>query len=617
MTTKIISSGVTSSGLTVNNGVELVVRSGGVASSTTVLQGGEMMPASGAVVDNVTVNFGGWLAGGGDVTGAVNISGVANGVTVVGVAGDVTISSAGESINVTVDSGSNEAVVSGGYLTGGTVRSAGVLQIYAGAHASGGVIDGGGTLTLLSGAIASETVESGGTLSFGEALVVNSGQTFVDRASISSTTLLDGVTLSSGALLHVSSATVLSGGHLSLTAGASVTSATVSGGALSLALGAPAAEITVLNGGALSGPGQVNGVDDFGGSVSGVSVGSSLFSSGAALNVGSEDGFYAGTASGDVVVSGGLEIVNEEGIANGETVRAGGTLDVVGVVSATTVSGSGILAILGGDNGPHLAEATVLLSNSYEYVYGTTSGTVVSYGGHENIGVFGVAHGSMIESGGWAAVSSIGGAVSATVLSGGVMYVLSYGDAYATTVSGGELVVSANGILGGGLTIHGGTAIISGTVSSDQTVSFTGSSGLLDLENLAGFQANISGLLLPSQKVDLGGFAFFSGETVSWAQSGTSGTLTVTDRTKTAQLTLIGVYVQGDFHLATDGSSGTFVTDPRPLASAEVTGRGAAGFAQAIAGFRVGDSMWGLAAIHSGGAAVMSAPLMTDASSGR
>ena len=63
--------------------------------------------------------------------------------------------------------------------------------------------------------------------------------------------------------------------------------------------------------------------------------------------------------------------------------------------------------------------------------------------------------------------------------------------------------------------------------------------------------------------MDLMDIAYHSGTTsLAWAQSGTSGTLTVTDGTHTAHLTLLGQYVAGQFHIASDGHGGTMVTDP-------------------------------------------------------
>ena len=52
--------------------------------------------------------------------------------------------------------------------------------------------------------------------------------------------------------------------------------------------------------------------------------------------------------------------------------------------------------------------------------------------------------------------------------------------------------------------------------------------------------------------------------TLSFQEAGNnqSGTLTVGDGLHAANLTLLGQYVAGQFHLAADGAGGTLVTDP-------------------------------------------------------
>jgi len=112
-----------------------------------------------------------------------------------------------------------------------------------------------------------------------------------------------------------------------------------------------------------------------------------------------------------------------------------------------------------------------------------------------------------------------------------------------------------------GLRISGGTAVISGSVASGQTMTFVGSGGDLALYNLSGFAAVISGFSTGDQ-IDLGGFAFSSnGETRTFTEAAnkTSGTLTVVDGGKTASLTLAGSYVTSAFMLTNDGAGGTFV----------------------------------------------------------
>jgi len=86
-----------------------------------------------------------------------------------------------------------------------------------------------------------------------------------------------------------------------------------------------------------------------------------------------------------------------------------------------------------------------------------------------------------------------------------------------------------------------------------------------------------------SQQVDLVGFGYSTSETVSWSQTGTSGTLTVSDGGQSAKLTLIGGYTTSNFVLSDDGHGGTILVDP-PI-------KGLAGFTQAMAGFGGGPGI--------------------------
>ncbi|HZZ87327.1 MAG TPA: hypothetical protein VFE13_03240, partial [Caulobacteraceae bacterium] len=259
----------------------------------------------------------------------------------------------------------------------------------------------------------------------------------------------------------------------------------------------------------------------------------------------------------------------------------------------TTVLAGGTERILGGGR----ASATVL-SGGAELDFGQASGTVILSGGHENVFNHAVASGSMVRFGGRENVASGGVAVGAAV-------------------SGGTLTVSAGGRLLGGLSLHGGKAIISGAMAAGQSVAFTGTAGVLELDNLPAFHAAISGLATSDQKVDLGGFSFSVGETATWVQSGTSGTLSVVDGAKSASLTLIGTYVTGDFKLTDDGHGGTFVADPPPAAARSANARQADPLVAAMAGLRGGRAA-GLLAAHAGPTERSpAAPVVAAAMSGR
>jgi autotransporter passenger strand-loop-strand repeat protein len=215
--------------------------------------------------------------------------------------------------------------------------------------------------------------------------------------------------------------------------------------------------------------------------------------------------------------------------------------------------------------GGGVASGTMILAGGYEqaYVNGKTVSAVVMNGGREYALSGGTVSAAIISSGGGLNISSGGKAIGADALAGGGIAVLSGGVGSALVVSGGNLVVYSGGALTGGLTIEAGTATISGTAAAGQTISFTGPTGDLVLENLGGFAAKIAGMSGTGQKVDLLGFAYSSStESAVWSQGTGSGTLTVTDGAQVASLTLIGSYVTSNFTLSNDGHGGTYVLDP-------------------------------------------------------
>jgi autotransporter passenger strand-loop-strand repeat protein len=224
---------------------------------------------------------------------------------------------------------------------------------------------------------------------------------------------------------------------------------------------------------------------------------------------------------------------------------------------STTVSGSGIEVISTGATASGLtiaggqalvfANATVsatTITAGQAYVSGTTVSTRI-VGGDEFI--------------------LAGGHASAATVSGGFEVISSGGSTDGAVIdAGGGLIVYAGGGIGASLTLAGGVAYIGGPIGAGSTVTFSGSGGRLVLDDPASFAGHIAGLNLPSQLVDLSGFAYSSAETRSWteAANNTSGTLTVTDGAKTATLTLLGSYVTSNFTLSSDGAGGTLIVDP-------------------------------------------------------
>jgi hypothetical protein len=67
--------------------------------------------------------------------------------------------------------------------------------------------------------------------------------------------------------------------------------------------------------------------------------------------------------------------------------------------------------------------------------------------------------------------------------------------------------------------------------------------------------------------LDLRDVAFISGATsATWTQSGTSGTLAITNGAVTADISLLGQYSTANFHVTSGIAGGTIVTDPPVLA---------------------------------------------------
>ncbi|WP_244097227.1 beta strand repeat-containing protein, partial [Burkholderia ambifaria] len=153
------------------------------------------------------------------------------------------------------------------------------------------------------------------------------------------------------------------------------------------------------------------------------------------------------------------------------------------------------------------------------------------------------------------------------------------------TGSGGLVIESAVNNTGnlwannGNLTIHGdvtgaGSATISGGAtlefdgaSAENTTFADGAAGTLKLDHSAGFTGTVSGFGA-GDALDLTDVLFGDHTTLSFTanDTGTGGTLTVSDGAHTAQVALQGNLAGGSFQLSHDQGSGTVVTYvPPPL----------------------------------------------------
>ena len=448
---------------------------------------------------------------------------------------------------------------------------------------SGLTVSGGEALDVQSGGVAlSATVLSGGTAAtdsgaYAQDVVVSAGGSVVGAGELGGSSVIYGL---------VNGATVVDSGL----AGNEVYSMMVmSGGqAVDVTLESSAFAIVSAGGGESGGTIQGNALLFDYGQLSGATItGGNVF-----VQAG-------GAARGDTIGAGGLEIIDwsadaGDGIAGGivtdETVLGGGALSIssAGAAVGTDVNAGGVETLLAG-----ATTTGTVLARSVADEYGYASGTIVRAGGNEVVETGGSAWHSVISSGGHEGVH-------AGALTRG-----------ATISAGGLLQVARGGGVVGGLTIAGGEAIIDGHMFAGQTVQFTGAAGTLKLDNLAAFKAKIAGLHASQQKIELGGFAYTAGETVAWVQTGTSGTLTISEGAQTAHLTLIGTYAAGAFRLSDDKHGGTYIADTSVKPTAV-----AASFVQAMAVF--GGGTTGPATVRSPETSLISAAsLAPTQSSGR
>jgi len=112
---------------------------------------------------------------------------------------------------------------------------------------------------------------------------------------------------------------------------------------------------------------------------------------------------------------------------------------------------------------------------------------------------------------------------------------------------------------------------------SDQTVTFTNTTGALKLDSPQTFTGQISGLA-GSDAIDLAGVNYGANTTATFSGTTTGGTLTVSDGTHTANIALQGDYLASNWDLSNDGNGGTTVVDPVPPNNWQTLDIGAGGF---------------------------------------
>jgi len=536
----------------VGSNATLVIDHGGFASGLTVSAGATVV-ASG-LVSSTILDFGTLEQfAGGSLVGATGTGTIEYG------SGLVLSNATFNAGNVVYEIGS------GAVMDGGQVTSVSTLQVASGATASGVTVNGA---LVDSGVVSNVILANGAKLyQYGNGKLVgesgNGTVVFAGGSVISGETMnASGIVFSAAGGANVQGGSLTSVSTLVVGAGAVVSGINLAGEMIVYGT----ASNTVLNYGTLveMGGGVLVGATGTGA----IEYGGGLTLNGAVFN------------AGNVVYE-----IGPGGVMDAGSVTSVSTLVVEAGASASGVSVAGELVVSGFASNTILAGGTLEQIGGGQLAGASGSGTII-YGSGVNL--------SGASMNGPAIVLEVGSGAnfqSADITSVSTVVALSGAVASAIKVEG-ELILNAGASIAGGLVLNGGEALIAGSVAAGQTISFTASGGDLVLDNLAAFSANISGMATSKEKIDLGGFTFGAGETVSWVEAGggTSGTLTVVDGAKTATLTLLGSYVTSDFSLSNDGIGGTFVVDP-PGASASTAAAtstavaGVANFTQAMAAF--------------------------------
>jgi autotransporter passenger strand-loop-strand repeat protein len=401
-------SGGTASGATLGNLGKLSVASDGVAIDTTVVgsSGGVFVSdggtASGTVLKNTGREF--VLSGGLDF----GITVKAGGLLVVSGGGTTMSSFVSGSDSVSAAELLSASGGPGGTASGTILSGLAVLGVFSGGTALDTIVNSVGVST--SGGL---VVRSGGST---VGVTINSGGR---EAVLQSGTTVD-ATVNSGGLEFVSSggtaiSSLIFAGGTAIVSGrtATVIDTTVSGGMLIVRSGGLADPTTITAGGTeiVSGGGN-----DFGASISGGEQDVFGTASGATVFAGSQLVKSGGIASGTVLSSGTMQVVFSKGTARSTSVDGGAQLIVSsgGVAASASISGdstSGTLVVLRGGT----ASGTVIVSGGVETVSsgGIDRLTTIGSGGTDLISSGGITSGLLI-SGGTAEIG-VGAVVSGAI----------------------------------------------------------------------------------------------------------------------------------------------------------------------------------------------------------
>ncbi|HEY7852085.1 MAG TPA: hypothetical protein VIB82_03865 [Caulobacteraceae bacterium] len=301
-----------------------------------------------------------------------------------------------------------------------------------------------------------------------------------------------------------------------------------------------------------------------------------------------DGGFLTGTSHIDINIAGGelngvsqsVTIAGLVRVLNGAneilagSIANGGTLEVLGGAKVTDLIIGAAGATLGG-------KGTVMLSASADNrIYGQALGdtltnvdNLIEGSGQLGNGVMKLvnrAGGKII---GNQTVALTINTVSNTITNAGLIENSGSGGTLvdSAVVNTGTLMAAVIGTLTlSGLVTGAGVGVVNGGTldvvqAFSENVTFTGTTGVFELGHSVSYKGKVTGLSTTgTSSLDLSDITFTSGVTkATFSGTTTSGTLTVTDGTHTAKITLLGNYLGHAFKTASDGHGGTTVIDPK------------------------------------------------------
>ena len=260
------------------------------------------------------------------------------------------------------------------------------------------------------------------------------------------------------------------------------------------------------------------------------------------LNTGNNTITNSGTL--EATSSGGLDI--DSNVNNSKTIEALGTNAKVVIQGVITDTATGLILASGSGAQVDLNNATIVggklqTSGSTAFIETVRGSTNMLEGGT-------ISSGSTIEINAGSTLTLTGSVANSGTL----------------LVNGGTLDVA--GVLTGGTAEIGGAGKMEIAQASSENVDFlANSTGQLVLDQSTGYTGQISGFGT-TQSIDLTDIDFATGVKISYVSNNrrnTSGVLTITDGTHTTHLEMQGSYTLANFKVASDGTGGTLLTDPK------------------------------------------------------